>query len=241
MSDQEYEQEAAAEEQPEQEYADEPAAEQEYADEAAADDAEPEQAYEEPEQPAEPEPEPEPEYKAEPEAEPEQQYEAVQQGDLPANVEDACKDIYADNNTINWFSTKLASPSLKGANATGLTVDKAGTGGLNELKQAMAEEKDFIIFFLLRCNTEDDSGSSRAKFVYGRFVGTGVKFMQKAKLTPNLGAFADQFQVKHLSKDADEEMKGWTAEELAKEFLKVGGAHKPDRYNFGPGAVYHTK
>jgi len=231
MSDQEYEQEAAAE----QEYAEEPA-QQEYAEEPAADDAEPAQDYEEPAAA-------EPEYKepvAEVADEPEEEYQA-QQGDLPANVEDACKDIYADNNTINWFSTKLATPSLKGANATGLTVDKAGTGGLNELKKAMAQEKDFIIFFLLRCNTEDDSGSSRAKFIYGRFVGTGVKFMQKAKLTPNLGAFADQFQVKHLSKDADEEMKGWTAEELAKDFLKVGGAHKPDRYNFGPGAVFNTK
>ena len=36
--------------------------------------------------------------------------------------------------------------------------------------------------------------------------------MQKAKLTPNLGAMADQFQVKHLSKDADENMVDWTPE-----------------------------
>merc|ERR1712154_73977 len=101
---------------------------------------------------------------------------------------------------------------------------------------------DFIIFFLLRCNTEDGSGSPRANFIYGRFVGTGVKVMQIAKLTPLvLAMIAGQFQVRHLSKNADEDMKGWTAEELAKELLKFGGGHKPVRYNFGPGAVYNTK
>ena len=68
-----------------------------------------------------------------------------------------------------------------------------------------------------------------------------VKFMQKAKLTPNLGQIADQFAVKHLSKDADEDMKDFTSEKLAKEFLRIGGAHKPARYDFGGGDVYNVK
>ena len=67
-----------------------------------------------------------------------------------------------------------------------------------------------------------------------------VKFMQKAKLTPNLGQIADQFAVKHLSKDADEDMKDFTSEKLAKEFLRIGGAHKPARYDFGGGDVYNV-
>ena len=65
--------------------------------------------------------------------------------------------------------------------------------------------------------------------------------MQKAKLTPNLGAIADKFPVKHLSKDCDEEMKDWTSEKLAKEFLRIGGAHKPSKYDFGGGDVYDVK
>ena len=62
--------------------------------------------------------------------------------------------------------------------------------------------------------------------------------MQKAKLTPQLGAIADCWQVKHMSRDADEGMKDWDPETLGKEFLRIGGAHKPSKYDFGPNAVY---
>merc|ERR1712048_119837 len=149
---------------------------------------EPEQQYE---QEPEPEPEPEPEYK-EPEPEPEPEYEAPQEysGDTPASVKDACDDIYSDKPSFNWFTTKLKDPKLKD---TTLLVDQVGTGGLNELKQVVGGQADSILFFMLRVNTYDDESSSRAKFIYGRFVGSKVKFMQKAKLTPQLGAMADQF------------------------------------------------
>eukprot|EP01084_Bolivina_argentea_P247935 414762_1 len=119
-------------------------------------------------------------------------------------------------------------------------MDKAGKGGLNELIDVMKTEKENIVFFLLRVNTYDNESSVRAKFVYGRYVGTSVKFMAKAKLTPNLGTIADQFPVKHLSKDCDEEMKDWTPEKLSKEFLRIGGAHKPSKYDYGPNAVYQV-
>jgi len=239
----------ADEEQYEQEQDAEP--QEEYAEEAAAEEEQPQEDYAEAEQEQEQEVEAAAEYE-EPAAEepayvepveevkeatpePVQEEVAAYQGGKPANVDDACKEIYGDNPGFNWFSTKLADSSLK---TTGLTIDKVGTGGLNELVETMKGEKDHIIFFLLRCDTSDDVGSARAKFVFGRFKGSGVKFMQKAKLTPNLGAFADQFQVKHLSKDADEGMQDWTTEKLAKEFLRIGGAHKPKRYSFGPNATY---
>merc|ERR1712228_351954 len=157
--------------------------------------------------------------------------------DVPASLKAAQDDIYSDNNTISWFTTKLVDPKLKD---TTLKMDQAGNGGLNELKDVMAKEADNIVFFMLRVNTYDAESSVRAKFVYGRFVGSKVKFMQKAKLTPCLGAMADQFQVKHLSKDCDETMKDWTPEKLAKEFLRIGGAHKPSKYDFGPNAVYEV-
>ena len=56
----------------------------------------------------------------------------------------------------------------------GLVMDSVGTGGLNELKENLSARKGDILFFCLRVNTYDDEGSSRAKFIYGRFVGTGV-------------------------------------------------------------------
>lgn len=144
--------------------------------------------------------------------------------------------IYGDNPQQNYVVAKLTDSS-KGKD--GLEAIYVGTGGLNELKEKLADHEKDIMFFLLLVNTVDEEGSSRAKFLYGRFVGSKVPFMQKAKLTPQLGDIADQFQVKHVSMDADEEMKGWQPEALAKEFLRIGGAHKPSQYVFGPDAVYN--
>jgi len=217
-------------------------------------DPEPVQAEADPVQDPEPEPvqEPEPEPVQEPEPEPEpqpvpQEEEKVEEaiveapaynGDLPASISDACDILYSDNPAYNWMVTNLAD-AKKGKD--GLVMESVGTGGLNELKEFVKDKKSNIMFFLLRVNTYDDEGSSRAKFIYGRFMGTGVKFMQKAKLTPQLGAIADEFQVKHLSRDADEGMKDWDPETLGKEFLRIGGAHKPSKYDFGPNAVYNCK
>jgi len=197
----------------------------------------------EPEAPADPEPEPEAQPEPEPEPEPEQKDEPQQaapveafNGDLPADIESGCNDLYSDNPSFNWMITQQQD-AKKGKD--GLVVDSVGTGGLNELVEKCKQRKSDILFFCLRVNTYDNEGSSRAKFIYGRFVGSGVRFMEKAKLTPTLGQIADCFPVKHLSKDADESMKSWDAETLGKEFLRIGGAHKPSKYDFGPNAVYN--
>ncbi len=43
--------------------------------------------------------------------EPEQEYEQPEQdygsADLPGSIEDACNDLYSDNPSFNWFTTKL--------------------------------------------------------------------------------------------------------------------------------------
>jgi len=221
------------------------------ADQDAQADPEPEEVQQrpdsEPEEEVQPDPEPEPVQEPVVEPEPEQKVEdapvEVEQveaygGDLPASIDAGCTNLYSDNPGFNWMTT-ICTDAGKGAKA--LEIHAVGTGGLNELKEKMAECAGDIIFFQLRVDTYDDSGSKRAKFIYGRFVGTKVKFMQKAKLTTNLGAIADMFQVKHLSKDCDENMKDWDPETLGKEFLKIGGAHKPDKYVFGPNAVFINK
>jgi len=189
-----------------------------------------EEAYQEPEQKDEPQ-----------QAEQTYDYAGPQGGDFDANSSDIkayCDNLYSDNPSFNWFTTKLKDEKLKSPD---LEVDRTGKGGLPELVEYMKQQKSNIIFFQLRVNTYDDEQSARAKFIYGRFVGSGVKFMLKAKLTPNLGKIADNFQVKHISKDLDEEMVKFNAAELAKEFLRIGGAHKPSRYDFGGGAVFSAK
>lgn len=128
-----------------------------------------------------------------------------------------------------------------GKGKDGLEVIYVGNGGLNELKQRLANHRRDIMFFLLLVNTTDDGGSSRAKYIYGRFMGSKVNFMEKAKVTVRLGEIAEQFKVKHLSMDANESMHDWDPETLGKALLKIGGAHKPTQYNFGRDAIYNCK
>eukprot|EP01084_Bolivina_argentea_P070100 127502_1 len=230
MSEEEYneepEQEEPEQEEPEQEYEQEP--EQEYGN---GNQEEPEQ---EQEVVVEQEVEPEPEYK-EPEPEPEQNYD--DDGQQPESLEQAWNEICTDNPSFNWYSVKLVDPKLKKAD---LKMDKTGKGGLNEIVKYLNGESANIVFFLLRVNTYDGEGSKRAKFLYGRFVGGGVPFMSKAKLTPNHGQIAEQFPVRHLSIDCNEEMEEFTPEKLSKEFLRIGGAHKPSKYDYGKDAIFNV-
>jgi hypothetical protein len=193
------------------------------------------------EQEQEQEQEAEPEQKEEPQQQQNYDYAEPSGGDFDASKSDIkayCDNLYSDTPSFNWFTTTLVDEKLKSPD---LSVDRTGKGGLPELVNYMKQQKSRIMFFQLRVNTYDGEGSSRAKFIYGRFVGSGVKFMMKAKLTPNLGKIAENFQVKHISKDLDEEMVKFTSTELSKEFLRIGGAHKPSRFDFGGGDVYEVK
>eukprot|EP01084_Bolivina_argentea_P021154 39287_1 len=156
---------------------------------------------------------------------------------IPESISQACEKLCSDNPSFNWFTTKLVDPKVKKAD---LKMDRIGYGGLNEIKKYLAAQKEHIVFFLFRVKTFDADGSVRSKFIYGRYVGSRVKFMAKAKLTPNLGAIADQFPTKHLSCDYDEEMKDFSPEKLSKGFLRIGGAHKPTKYDYGGGSVYNV-
>jgi len=59
--------------------------------------------------------------------------------------------------------------------------------------------------------------------------------MKKAKLTPSLGKIGQEFPVKHLTFDLNEELVHFDANNLLKEFLRVGGGEKTEKYEFGPG------
>lgn len=218
MSDEEYTEEPAAEETEETtEAADagDDAADETYDDPAADEPADDD--YKEPA--AEPEPEPEPA--------------AEVSYDAPAGDYDpdsAWAEISKDGNAINWYAVVFDGKALE--------FDRAGTGGLSDLSAWLAEQSDKILFCLLRVNPGDSSGSSRAKFVFIRFIGKGVGVMKKAKAGTVGGKVDEMFPVKHISLDLsnDEHLATQLSlERVAKEFLRVGGAHKPEFYDFGPG------
>lgn len=184
-----------------------------------------EEEEEEPQQEEEPAPE---EKEPEPEPEPEPEEPA---GDAPAglDLDSAWEGISKDNPKLNWYCASITAKMTA-------QFDRAGTGGLKELAAYLKTKPANIIIALLRVNSLDHGGSKRAKFIYLKHVGSKVPVMKKAKLTPQLGKIAESFPVKHISLDVNEDCDSTLdPEALKKEFLRVGGAHKPDSYEFGPG------
>jgi len=157
-------------------------------------------------------------------------------GDVPKdlNPDSAWKAICADPPSINWY---LCGVDKK----MDLAFDKAGQQGLEELTNILKNSSKDLLFGLLRVNSNDKGGSKRAKFIFIRFVGSAVNVMQKAKVTPKLGKIGDAFPVKHLTYDLTEDLSNFTIDSLSKEFLRVGGAHKPDSFDFGPNQVFVCK
>ena len=47
-----------------------------------------------------------------------------------------------------------------------------------------------------------------------------------------------EFPVKHITLNLDDDLDEFTDEKLVREFLRVGGAHKPNKYVFGPGQEF---
>eukprot|EP00487_Bulimina_marginata_P005332 TRINITY_DN23113_c0_g1_i1.p1 TRINITY_DN23113_c0_g1~~TRINITY_DN23113_c0_g1_i1.p1 ORF type:complete len:140 (+),score=15.81 TRINITY_DN23113_c0_g1_i1:105-524(+) len=129
----------------------------------------------------------------------------------------------------------------KVGSTTTLTLVKEGSGGAAEIVDFLKDKEKSIMFGLLKCVTTDNAKSVRAKFIYLRIIGSKVKTMSKAKLTPSTGKIGDQFPCKHLTIDLSEDCADTLDPDgLTKELLRVGGAHKPDLFNFGPDQVVNA-
>merc|ERR1719410_2724951 len=137
-----------------------------------------------------------------------------------------------DQSEINWYLMKLAG---KVGATTDLEFVAEGNGGAKEIVEFLTDKKKEIYFGLLMCVTTDDAQSVRGKFIYLQVIGSGVKMMQKAKLTPSMGKIDDNFPCKHLTLRLSEDCSNdLDPTKLATELLRVGGAHKPDKMSFGP-------
>jgi hypothetical protein len=150
-------------------------------------------------------------------------------------VDEAWKTISKDNAPFNWYLVTVNKAQ------TGLEYVTRGKGGLKEMKQYLKDKSSEIYFGILRVTSNDMGGSKRAKFIYIRFVGSTVPVMKKAKITPQLGKYGDNFPVKHLTLDLNDDLIGFDVDALSREFLRVGGAHKPDSYEYGPNQVFNVK
>mmetsp|Transcript_21603 Transcript_21603/g.34682 ORF Transcript_21603/g.34682 Transcript_21603/m.34682 type:complete len:261 (-) Transcript_21603:156-938(-) len=140
---------------------------------------------------------------------------------------------------MNWYALELSG---KIGASTNLKEVSRGTGGALEIIEFVKDKANNILFILLKAVTTDDSKSVRTKFIFIRLIGSGVATMKKAKITPSLGKIGDSFPCKHLTLDLSENCEAdITPEKLARELLRVGGAHKPDLISFGPGQDIDVK
>jgi len=219
----------------------------EAAEPEAVEDAQPEAAAEEAEAPAAEEAPKEEEAKEEPKAEEAKAEPAAEEkpkkkgkkkrkkkaasGDSGAAAEAWNRISTKNQEELNWYVMKLAG---KVGTTTDLEHVAEGKGGAKELVAFFEGQKKAILFALLQCVTTDASKSVRSKFIYFRFIGSGVKTITKAKMTTYLGKIDDHFPCKHLTMNVSEKCADdMEPTKMATELLRIGGAHKPDKISFG--------
>jgi len=232
------EEEQAAEEEPKEEYEapkeEEAAAEEQPAEEPAAEEPKEEEPKEEApkEEPKKEEPKVEEEKKEDkPKKKKKKKKKSSKAAPGDCQADELWKKISAKKGAeINWYILKLKSKKNED-----MELVTSGNGGAVEVVEFLSDKTKNIFFGLLKCVTTDDAMSVRSKFIYIRFVGSAVKSVAKAKLTTSMGKIDDKFPCKHLTMDLNEKCADdMKPIKMAKELLRVGGAHKPDKISFGP-------
>jgi len=141
------------------------------------------------------------------------------------SVNAALAEVRNANSSVDW-----ASFTYEGNNtgAGSIILDGKGDGGLAALSETLRD--DHISYSLLRVIDVIDDHPT-IKFVFITWIGTAVKFMQKAKITPHKGAvtsFIGQAHVsltaEHLSEVTDEIVMNKVKDASGSNDRTVGGA-----------------
>jgi len=124
-----------------------------------------------------------------------------------------CEDVRNDSSEINWVVCGYEGGS-------NLVVIASGSGGLDELKQTLADDQ--VQYGYLRCFIGDKE-SKRAKFVFISWVGEQVRSLERAKVSVRTA------NVKQIVQVFDVEVRAEKQEELSEEDIlskirRVGGA-----------------
>ncbi|GAA5911288.1 coactosin family protein [Sporobolomyces salmoneus] len=91
-------------------------------------------------------------------------------------IREAYEDVRNDKTETNWLLLDYAS-----AREDRLVLTGTGNGGLTEFKQNLQEEN--ASFGYIRVKYANDTESTREKFIFVVWIGSGVKVMRKAKLS----------------------------------------------------------
>ncbi|KAG2134850.1 hypothetical protein DEU56DRAFT_405888 [Suillus clintonianus] len=91
-------------------------------------------------------------------------------------IDEAYQDVRSDKSETNWLLLDYESDR-----SDKLTVTQTGTGGLAELRDALADSKASYAY--VRVTFSNDKESQREKFILVVWIGPGCKVMRKAKIS----------------------------------------------------------
>jgi len=139
-----------------------------------------------------------------------------------------------------WQAYELVKKGMK-IKITFAQEGKGDDAGLSGLAKFLSDKKAGIYRCIMRIQSEDDHGSKRQKYFFIKFQGTGAPVMAKSLCGQVSGKVDKCFTTKHKTMDIDEnDMDELEMKSMGKLLLRVGGAHKPDKYVFGPGEEFRT-
>ncbi|KAG1753628.1 uncharacterized protein EDB91DRAFT_1098961 [Suillus paluster] len=91
-------------------------------------------------------------------------------------IDEAYLDVRSDKSETNWLLLDYESDR-----SDKLTVTQTGTGGLEELRDALGDSKASYAY--VRVSFSNDKESQREKFILVVWIGPGCKVMRKAKIS----------------------------------------------------------
>lgn len=141
-------------------------------------------------------------------------------------IRESFKELTAAECKINWMMCKLDGKNV--------TLCGSGNGGLEEIRSYLSSDE--VMWGVLKVDALDvkkNVTSKRIKLIYFTYIGADVPVMKKAKVSLISNDVSKLFPGVSINMNVSDPS-DLDKDNIAKELLKVGGAHKPTMFRFGP-------
>lgn len=131
-------------------------------------------------------------------------------------IDQAYQDVRSDKTDTNWLLLDYESDR-----SDKLKVTSTGTGGLEELREHLQEDK--ASFAYVRIRYSNDKESQREKFILVVWIGPSCKIMRKAKISVHVADVKSVLRVFSVEVPAREK-DDLKEEPIVLKLRKAGGA-----------------
>jgi len=146
----------------------------------------------------------------------------------------ALKDLYEPSHPTNWVAIDICQANKR--KKLRAALGGSGSDGLAGLIQNINENPNRMLYVGIQINSTDPGGSERSKYVFTKYIGETLPLKVKASGATVDGDAMSQFQNKHITINgvgATDYKEHYTLKNIGNLLLKVGGAHKPEKYLCG--------